>query len=173
MKNIICLRDTEQPLIIEHDKWIFIKELEDIDQHSEHEKLILPFSLWVESVEHQPANRVKAVWLQNDADIYTLSPWLEQLELIALDFPKFTDGRAYSQAVELRTRLKWKGELRATGDVLRDQLSHMHRCGFDSFAIREDKDVFDAIKGISGISTMYSGSVLNPEPLFRRRQDIR
>ena len=163
MKNIICLRDTEQPLIIEHDNWILIKELEDIDQHSQHEKLILPSSVWVEPIEHE----------QNDADIYTLSPWLEQLELIALDFPKFTDGRAYSQAVELRTRLKWKGELRATGDVLRDQLSHMHRCGFDSFAIREDKDVFDAIKGISGISTMYSGSVLNPEPLFRRRQDIR
>ena len=73
MKNIICLRDTEQPLIIEHDNWILIKELEDIDQHSQHEKLILPFSVWVEPIEHEPANRVKAVWLQNDADIYTLS----------------------------------------------------------------------------------------------------
>lgn len=172
MKNIICLRDTEQPLIIEHDNWVLIKELADIDHHSQHEKLILPFNALNEAVEPVPINKAKAVWLQNDADIYALTPWFETLELIALDFPSFTDGRAYSQAVELRTRLNWTGELRAIGDVLRDQLSHMHRCGFDSFAIREDKDVFDAIKGISGISTMYSGSVLNPEPLFRRRQNI-
>ena len=89
--------------------------------------------------------------------------------LIALDFPSFTDGRAYSQAYTLRSRLGWRGELRAVGEVLRDQLSHMRQCGFDAFAIREDKSCEEALKGLAGISVQYGRSVLEPRPLFRRR----
>ena len=91
------------------------------------------------------------------------------LPLIALEFPSFRDGRAYSQAYLLRTRLGWQGELRAVGDVLRDQLSHMRQCGFDAFAVREDKSATDALKGLNGISVLYGRSVLEPRPLFRRR----
>jgi uncharacterized protein (DUF934 family) len=104
-----------------------------------------------------------------DDEVESLKPWFAQLPLIALDFPSFRDGRAYSQAYLLRTRLGWTGELRAIGDVLRDQLSHMRQCGFDSFAVREDKSAEDALKGLAGMSVLYGRSVIEPRPLFRRR----
>jgi len=69
----------------------------------------------------------------------------------------------------LRSRFGWAGELRAIGDVLRDQLSHMRQCGFDSFAVREDKSAEDALKGLAGMSVLYGRSVIEPRPLFRRR----
>ncbi|MOA34505.1 hypothetical protein D3C78_1558810 [compost metagenome] len=94
---------------------------------------------------------------------------LHRLPLIAIDFPSFRDGRGYSLAYLLRSRLGWRGELRAVGDVLRDQLSHMRQCGFDAFAVREDKSVEDALKGLAGLSVLYGRSVIEPRPLFRRR----
>lgn len=108
-------------------------------------------------------------WLAPDDEPEELAPWLAGLSLIALEFPSFRDGRAYSQAYLLRSRLGWQGELRAVGDVLRDQLSHMRQCGFDAFAVREDKSAADALKGLNGISVLYGRSVLEPRPLFRRR----
>jgi uncharacterized protein (DUF934 family) len=69
----------------------------------------------------------------------------------------------------LRTRYGWAGELRAIGDVLRDQLNYMRRCGFDAFSVRSDKDIHDAIKSFSHYSVRYQGAVDNPLPLFRRR----
>jgi uncharacterized protein (DUF934 family) len=110
-----------------------------------------------------------AVWLGPDDEVEQLQPWLEELPLIALDFPSFRDGRAYSQAYLLRTRMGWRGELRAIGDVLRDQLSHMRQCGFDAFAVREDKSAEDALKGLAGMSVVYGRSAIEPRPLFRRR----
>ncbi|MDZ5435882.1 DUF934 domain-containing protein [Pseudomonas fluorescens] len=125
--------------------------------------LILPLARWLENPQHN------AVWLGPDDEVESLKPWFAQLPLIALDFPSFRDGRAYSQAYLLRTRLGWTGELRAIGDVLRDQLSHMRQCGFDSFAVREDKSAEDALKGLAGMSVLYGRSVIEPRPLFRRR----
>ncbi len=103
------------------------------------------------------------------ADAVCLQPYLAVLPLIAVLFPSFRDGRGYSQAYLLRTRIGWTGELRAVGDVLRDQLSHMRQCGFDAFAIREDKSAEDAIKGLGGMSVLYGRSAIEPRPLFRRR----
>jgi uncharacterized protein (DUF934 family) len=74
-----------------------------------------------------------SVSLANTDDVLALGPDIDRLELIVLHFPKFTDGRAYSQARLLRGRLGYRGELRATGNVLRDQLPFLLRCGFDSF----------------------------------------
>ncbi|CAI8699172.1 conserved hypothetical protein [Pseudomonas sp. IT-196MI5] len=124
---------------------------------------ILPLSRWLENPSQS------GVWLGPDDEVESLQPWLAQLPLIALDFPNFRDGRGYSQAYLLRTRLGWAGELRAIGDVLRDQLSHMRQCGFDSFAVREDKSAEDALKGLAGMSVLYGRSVIEPRPLFRRR----
>ncbi|MNB55964.1 hypothetical protein D3C87_889960 [compost metagenome] len=125
--------------------------------------LMLPLTHWLES----PSTH--AVWLGPDDEVESLVPWLASLPLIALDFPNFRDGRAYSQAYLLRSRFGWAGELRAIGDVLRDQLSHMRQCGFDSFAVREDKSAEDALKGLAGMSVLYGRSVIEPRPLFRRR----
>ena len=77
------------------------------------------------------------VRLANDVPPVSLAPDVERFDLIILSFPRFTDGRAYSQARLLRTRLGYRGELRATGDVLRDQLLFMRRCGFDAYEVSE------------------------------------
>jgi uncharacterized protein (DUF934 family) len=86
------------------------------------------------------------IW-PNNRDIDELRPYLDKLSLVALVFPKFQDGRAYSQARILRERLGFRGELRATGQVLRDQFVFMLRAGFDSFEVKKDADakVFGAV----------------------------
>jgi uncharacterized protein (DUF934 family) len=109
------------------------------------------------------------VCLQPDDEAEQLQPYLAVLPLIAVLFPSFGDGRGYSQAYLLRTRIGWTGELRAVGDVLRDQLSHMRQCGFDAFAVREDKSAEDALKGLNDMSVLYGRSAIEPRPLFRRR----
>jgi len=87
----------------------------------------LPFADW----QQRPA--WPAVSLANTDPVEDLAPHVGRLRLIVLNFPKFSDGRAYSQARLLRGRLGYTGELRATGGVLQDQLPFMLRCGFDSF----------------------------------------
>jgi uncharacterized protein (DUF934 family) len=69
----------------------------------------------------------------------------------------------------LRERYGWRGELRAIGDVLRDQLNFMARCGFDAFAVRADKDIHDALRAFEEFSVKYQGAFDTPQPLFRRR----
>ncbi|MFN2332371.1 MAG: DUF934 domain-containing protein [Halomonas sp.] len=80
------------------------------------------------------------VWLTPDIGPEFLQPWLPQLDLVALEFPRFTDGRPYSHARLLRTRLGYRGELRAVGDVRRDQIDFMRRCGFDTFELAEGQE---------------------------------
>ncbi len=181
MNNVISIVNGMEAAYVDDDKWqlldpvynkVDLSLLPQIDMPLE--KLIIPFELWLTAYQSNVSsalfNGIKALSLENTTDVNLLKPWLDKLSLIVLDFPKFTDGRAYTQAVELRRYLDWQGELRAKGDVLRDQLSHMQRCGFDSFAIRQDKDPNEALKGLSGISVLYANSVVEPQPLFRRRQ---
>ncbi|MCE6982636.1 DUF934 domain-containing protein, partial [Pseudomonas frederiksbergensis] len=92
-----------------------------------------------------------------------------QFQVIALNFPAFTDGRNYSNARLLRDRYKFTGELRAIGDVLRDQLFYMKRCGFDAFALRADKDPVEALQSLQDFSVTYQAATDEPQPLFRRR----
>jgi uncharacterized protein (DUF934 family) len=89
--------------------------------------------------------------------------------LVAVWFPSFTDGRGYSSARLLRERHGWRGELRAVGDVLRDQLFAMARCGFDSFALRADQDVPASLAAFGDFSVRYQSAIDEPVPLFRRR----
>ncbi|MGQ3671153.1 DUF934 domain-containing protein [Xanthobacter sp. TB0136] len=91
----------------------------------------------------------------NDRDVSELEPFLPRLNLIALDFPKFRDGRAYSQARLLRERYGFKGQLRATGNVLRDQFLHMARSGFDAFEVEKDADAADFEQALKTYSTFY------------------
>jgi uncharacterized protein (DUF934 family) len=110
------------------------------------------------------------VWLGSDAQADVVKDDLARFSLIAVDFPKFTDGRGYSIAYNLRTRLGYNGELRAIGDVLRDQLFYMQRVGFNAFAVRADKDINDALKGLTDFSEKYQTSWDEKTPLFRRVQ---
>jgi len=91
-----------------------------------------------------------------------------KLALIGVEFPKFTDGRGYSTAVLLRSRHGWRGELRALGDVLQDQLFALRRVGFDSFALRAGRDPQAALAGFAAFSDTYQGSVDQPLPAFAR-----
>ncbi|WP_248739540.1 DUF934 domain-containing protein [Pseudomonas sp. MWU12-2029] len=159
MNNLLRMEESGARIVLD-DPWMLIRSPETAPGSG---MLILPLAHWLES----PSTH--AVWLGPDDSVESLLPWLTSLPLIALDFPSFRDGRAYSQAYLLRSRFGWKGELRAIGDVLRDQLSHMRQCGFDSFAVREDKSAEDALKGLAGMSVLYGRSVIEPRPLFRRR----
>lgn len=91
------------------------------------------------------------IW-PNNRDIDELAPYLDRLAVVALVFPKFQDGRAYSQARILRERYGFRGELRATGQVLRDQFLFMQRAGFDSFEVKKEADA----KVFSAVSKRYS-----------------
>lgn len=107
----------------------------------------------------QPADRLEDV----TAD-------LAQFAVIAVNFPKFVDGRGYSIASLLRQRHGYRGELRAVGDVLHDQLFFMARVGFDAFALRDDKNADYAIaKAFAVFSERYQAATDQPQPFFRRR----
>lgn len=117
--------------------------------------------------EHQPSPEgLKVIELPNDANPFELD--LAGVDRIDLQFPKFTDGRAFSQARLLRGRLKFAGELRATGDVLIDQLVQMARSGFTSAVLAEGQNLAAAERQFARYSAFYQGDALEPRPLFAR-----
>ena len=106
----------------------------------------------------------RVITLANDVDPRELK--LDGIERIDLHFPKFTDGRAFSQAFLLRRRLGFTGEIRATGDVLIDQLLQMQRCGFDAAVLRSDQNQDIAQRQLQRYPAFYQGDARKPEPHF-------
>ena len=94
---------------------------------------------------------------------------LDLAGVIAINFPKFGDGRGYSIARLLRERYDYKGELRAIGEVARDHLHAMAQCGFDAFQLRESENPQEALQAFSDFSEQYQATATQPLPLFRRR----
>jgi uncharacterized protein (DUF934 family) len=124
---------------------------------------IVPLAIWAEQrallAGHKSERTGRnGVLLENVDDPRMLAGDFDKLALIAVRFPKFTDGRGYSIARLLR-RLGWKGELRAVGDVLRDQLFYMTRCGFDAFALRDDQDPQVALTAFSDFTAPYQPAI--------------
>jgi len=111
----------------------------------------------------------KGVQLEPADDAEALAEDNASLDLVAINFPAFADGRGYSQAFLLRRRYGFKGELRAVGDVLKDTLFYQQRCGFNSFAVRADKDIEKALPGLRDFSEVYQTSADQPRALFYRR----
>lgn len=93
---------------------------------------------------------------------------LDRIRLVAVHFPSFTDGRGYSTARLLRQRYGWAGELRAVGDVLRDQMFYLARCGFDTFELKDGEDVAAALAAFGDFTEAYQEAA-DRGPLFRRR----
>ena len=93
---------------------------------------------------------------------------LERLDMVAIHFPVFTDGRGFSYARELRER-GFGGEIRATGHFLRDQLHYLSRCGFDAFEFPDEADLEGNLESLQAFSDAYQADTLQKEPLFRRR----
>jgi len=105
----------------------------------------------------------------NDRRVAELEPWLAALSLIALNFPRFRDGRAYSQARLLRERYGFRGELRATGEVLRDQFQFLLRAGFDAFEVKKPADARVFAQAAARFSVFYQPSADGRLPALRRR----
>jgi uncharacterized protein (DUF934 family) len=118
-----------------------------------------------ELLARYPALGVRIASDKLPADI----PELARLALVAIEFPRFTDGRGYSIARQLRDRYKFTGELRAVGWVLRDQLFYMERCGFDAFELKPGKPLASALEAFGELSLTYQAAVDDPRPIYRRR----
>ena len=107
--------------------------------------------------------------LKGDDPLEEIIPDLASFELIALNFPAFTDGRCYSFARLLRDRYNYQGEIRAQGDILYDQLFYMTQCGINSFEMLNSDNLMAAMPAFDDFSESYQTTVLKPEPLYRRR----
>ncbi|TCO72737.1 DUF934 domain-containing protein [Chromatocurvus halotolerans] len=108
------------------------------------------------------------VQMEPGDDCRELAEALPRLELIAVHFPAFTDGRGFSMARELRD-LGYRGELRARGHILPDQMHFLHRCGFDAFQPDDSSRLGASLERLQGFSEHYQAAVDQPLPLFRRR----
>ena len=94
---------------------------------------------------------------------------LDKFELIAINFPTFNDGRGYSMAKLLRDRFGFKKELRAVGDVMRDQIFYLQRCGFNAYEVKAGRDINDAVKAFEDFTVKYQVSSDEDVPLYRRK----
>ena len=116
------------------------------------------------------AETEKVLQIANDAELAEIAAagTLQGVERVELSFPKFTDGRAFSQAVLLRRRYGFTGDIRATGDVLIDQLVQMARSGFTSAVLAEGQNPETAERQFARYRAFYQGDALEPRPLFAR-----
>lgn len=109
-----------------------------------------------------------AVQLEPDQPPDPLFDKLAEIPLIAINFPVFTDGRGFSYARELRER-GFVGELRACGQFIRDQMTYLHRVGFDAFQLADESELEEAVASLKDFSEFYQAAIDQPLPLFRRR----
>jgi len=123
----------------------------------------------LEQLEGEVPGRL-AVRVDGATDPGALAPHLDRLSMIAIELPKFTDGRAYSLARLLRDRHEYTGTLRAVGHVLRDQLFYMWRCGFDEFELAEGVNVDDAVAAFDDFTVTYQPAEDHAQPIWRRRR---
>lgn len=153
-----------------NDSWHLLDKDATLDGLPNSDSIIVPLALWL---EHSHALKARdgglGVWLDSDEEVESIADDLSQFQVIALNFPVFSDGRNYSNARLLRDRYQYQGEVRAIGDVLRDQLFFMQRCGFDAFALRADRNADEALESLKDFSNTYQAATDQPLPLFRRR----
>ena len=155
--------------VIVDDPWQLLNEAALESEIPAEGDVIVPLEYWQQNRDALLARNGKTgVCLQPGEEPEALAGDLDKLPLVAINFPAFKDGRGYSYARELRTRYNFQGEIRAVGDVLRDQLFYMQRVGFNAFAVRADRDIEDALNGLSDFSVTYQGDVNDPRPIYRR-----
>lgn len=153
------------------ESWTFVGlEPDSAAQPLPEGDIVVPLALWKEQRETLKARGTAVgVWLKPEDEPGDVAADAGTLGFIAVHFPKFTDGRGYSTATLLRRRYGYKGELRAFGDVGRDQLFFLKRVGFDSFALAPHRDPATALESFDDFSVKYQGAVDDSVPLFRRR----
>ncbi len=129
--------------------------------------VLLPMKVWVEHRESLSGRNDIGIWLEPDDEIEDIADALSGFPVIGLNFPTFFHGRCLSTANMVRRKYGFKGELRAIGDVRRDQLEQMRRCGINAFQMAEGQDLQKSIKALTQFSYGYQATIDNPEPLFR------
>jgi uncharacterized protein (DUF934 family) len=147
------------------DAWLLLPDSE-IAGPAPHRLLTLV--QWLAVRDAWPADVPVGVLLPNTADVEELAGDLPRIALVALEFPKFVDGRAYSQAHVLRARLRYAGEVRATGDVLVDMMPLLQRTGFDAVLLKDGQRRSSAERALTFFPAYYQGDVLQPQPHFAR-----
>ena len=130
--------------------------------------LLLSVEQWHAFRAHWPAGMAVGVVLANDVEVKEIAADLPRLSLVALSFPKWVDGRAYSQAHTLRARYRYAGEVRATGEVLVDMVLLLQRNGFTAAVLRADQSLDDAHRALTFFPGHYQGDVADPLPLFAK-----
>lgn len=150
--------------------------VEDNWQHLDDEAALVAGNITVSITrwqeQHETLSRHEGglgIRLSGDDPLEEIVPDLGRFQLIVLLFPAFTDGRCYSYARLLRDRYQFKGEIRAQGDVLYDQLFYMSQCGINSFELANPNRLVQALAAFDDFSESYQATVLRPEPLYRRR----
>ena len=132
--------------------------------------VIIPAPLWLAQRAALIAREGEiGVSLASTFEVETLAADIAHFSLIAVEFPKFVDGRGYSTARLLRERYGYTGELRAVGDIGRDQLFYLSRVGFNAFLIPDGRDATAALQSFNDFPEMYQSGVDQALPLFRRR----
>ncbi|MBJ7276050.1 DUF934 domain-containing protein [Marinobacter salarius] len=155
---------------IRQDDWVVVPRPADGESLDIPEQpALIPADLWLAGKEHFEDRDDIGVWLDSHDEPEILAGVVNELPVIAVNFPKFSDGRGYSIARLLRERLSYRNELRAVGDVLLDQLQFMKRCGFDTYVLRADKDINKAARCLNFFTQGYQAATDTDEPLFRRR----
>ena len=131
--------------------------------------ILVPLNYWLEHrVELKQQSGQVGVWLDSDEEVESLADDLPQLPVVALNFPKFVDGRGFSSARLLRDRYDYQGEVRAIGNIIQDQLFMLQRCGFSQFSLANDIDLEAAAKSLNDFSDGYQTAADQAEPLFKR-----
>jgi uncharacterized protein (DUF934 family) len=129
---------------------------------------LLTLEQWQAVRSTWPIDVPVAITLANTAEVEDLAEDLPRFALVALQFPKWIDGRAYSQARVLRSRLRYAAQIRATGDVVVDMLPLLVRTGFDSVQLRDGQSESSARRALSLVTDFYQGDVHQPRPVFSR-----
>lgn len=135
--------------------------------------LLLDVTQWHAVRAQWPADLPVGLKLANDQDVEDIVDDLPRFALVALHFPKWVDGRAYSQARLLRSRYRFTGEVRATGEVLVDMVPLLARTGFDAAVLRHDQSVEAAERALSFFPGHYQGDVADNRPLFAKPEGTR
>jgi uncharacterized protein (DUF934 family) len=155
---------------VENDLWETLGLAGDVPQALPHGPILVPVAAWKARRDEILARREPfGVWLGPDDDPALLADDLALLQAIGVHFPKWGDGRGFSTGALLRGRYDYGGELRAFGDLGRDHLLHLTRCGFDVVKLGPRHDPEMALAAFSEYSVLYQAAIDEPMPFFRRR----
>lgn len=158
--------------IVENDWTLMAKpEGEPAEASVPEGKVIVPLKVWQAQKDTLKSRDSLGVWLDTDETADELGEEAREFPLVAVNFPAFADGRAFTTARMMRERYGFEGELRAVGYFLAEQANYLHRCGVNALDFGEDRQqhLEAAVEALNDFTEYYQSSVDQPLPLFRRR----